>query len=268
MNERMKVFIACVIGGGIGTMIALSFYKNIWFFILGFLVGGLTGYFSYEFKVVISAVCNAWKSVIGWRPDKELVKLIGILFGWIFGVCVTSAIGLCIAVFLLILASPPQTQGDGTSTWMDAISILTIMAFVISTLILLAVASDNGKDKEKFKKSISKMKLWNPFSVYCCWPLKILWWSITKVCFVIVNIPMIIGKVCSGIIIFLKFIKTVFILIHSEARLICGVDAGIGVIVGCFTGQVIIGALAGGLFGLLNYEIVSKRILHLVPKRT
>ncbi|OGZ36037.1 MAG: hypothetical protein A2V60_01840 [Candidatus Portnoybacteria bacterium RIFCSPHIGHO2_01_FULL_39_19] len=62
-----------------------------------------------------------------------------------------------------------------------------------------------------------------------------------------------------------KFIKTIFITIHSEIRLLCGVDAAIGTAIGYFAGNAIIGAIAGGLFGLLNYEVVSRRILRLVP---
>ena len=43
----------------------------------------------------------------------------------------------------------------------------------------------------------------------------------------------------------------------------CAVDAMIGAAVGFFAGSAIIGALVGGLFGVLNYEVVSKRLLHL-----
>ncbi len=41
----------------------------------------------------------------------------------------------------------------------------------------------------------------------------------------------------------------------------------IGASIGYFSGNALIGALAGGVFGVLNYEILSKRILHLVPVR-
>jgi len=65
-----------------------------------------------------------------------------------------------------------------------------------------------------------------------------------------------------------RFTKILFILIHSDIRLLCGTDAAIGVVIGYFTGNVLIGGLAGGVFGVLNYEILSKRILHLVHDKT
>jgi hypothetical protein len=63
-----------------------------------------------------------------------------------------------------------------------------------------------------------------------------------------------------------RFIKTFFILIHSEMRLLCGVDAAIGAGIGYFYGNPILGMLFGGLFGVLNYEVVSKRLLRLPSK--
>jgi len=66
----------------------------------------------------------------------------------------------------------------------------------------------------------------------------------------------------------LKIFCAVFIIIHSEIRLLCGVDAVIGAAAGYFTGSAIIGALAGGLIGVINYEIVSRRVLHLVPTKS
>jgi len=43
------------------------------------------------------------------------------------------------------------------------------------------------------------------------------------------------------------------------------VDAMLGTVVGYFYGNALIGALAGGIFGVINFEIVSKRLLKLKP---
>ena len=63
------------------------------------------------------------------------------------------------------------------------------------------------------------------------------------------------------------FVKTVFILIHSEERLLCMIDAVIGAGIGYSFESALIGALVGGIIGVLNFEILSKRILHLVPAK-
>ncbi len=64
-----------------------------------------------------------------------------------------------------------------------------------------------------------------------------------------------------------RLVKTVFILIHSNERLLCMVDAAIGVAVFHFTGNnIFLGMLAGGALGVINYEIISVRLLKLVPR--
>ena len=64
-----------------------------------------------------------------------------------------------------------------------------------------------------------------------------------------------------------------FKLIHSEKRLLCGIDAGLGTTVAYFLSLnfvplttatfiffVICGGILGAGFGIINYELVSKRI--------
>lgn len=66
---------------------------------------------------------------------------------------------------------------------------------------------------------------------------------------------------------FCLFARTVFIAIHSSERLLCMVDAAIGVAVFHFTGNnIFLGMLAGGILGVINYEIVSVRLLKLTPR--
>jgi hypothetical protein len=63
------------------------------------------------------------------------------------------------------------------------------------------------------------------------------------------------------------FAKEIFVEIHSDIRLLCGVDAAIGAGIGYFTDNTLIGALAGGLFGVLNYYLISIKLLKLVPPK-
>jgi len=66
---------------------------------------------------------------------------------------------------------------------------------------------------------------------------------------------------------FCLFAKTIFVLIHSNERLLCMVDAAIGVAIFHFTGNnIFLGMLAGGVLGVVNYEIVSVRLLKLSPR--
>ena len=68
-----------------------------------------------------------------------------------------------------------------------------------------------------------------------------------------------------------RFTKSVFVFIHKDLMILCMTDTFLGVYVGYLArGQnalasVIIGGLLGALFGAINFEIVSKRWLKLVP---
>lgn len=58
-----------------------------------------------------------------------------------------------------------------------------------------------------------------------------------------------------------RFTWQLFIRIHSQERLICGVDALLGAAVGYLAGSALVGALVGGVLGVINYELVTRRWL-------
>ena len=58
-----------------------------------------------------------------------------------------------------------------------------------------------------------------------------------------------------------RFCWELLLCIHSEMRLLCGIDAMIGTAIGYFAGSVIVGALAGGLFGVFNYAVITELCL-------
>ncbi|MBI4098737.1 MAG: hypothetical protein HY437_01730 [Candidatus Magasanikbacteria bacterium] len=75
-----------------------------------------------------------------------------------------------------------------------------------------------------------------------------------------------------------RFVSVLIHLIHSDKRLLCGVDAAIGT--GCayvtlarpemtaaqYALIIVAGAMIGAAFGILNWEIVSKRILRVAEQ--
>jgi hypothetical protein len=76
---------------------------------------------------------------------------------------------------------------------------------------------------------------------------------------------------------FAVFTKTLFVYVHSKELVLCAVDSGLTVAVsyplfvvalGLSAGPTLLaGGLVGGMLGVVNYEILSKRVLHLVPVR-
>ncbi len=93
----------------------------------------------------------------------------------------------------------------------------------------------------------------NPIAVYCYWPIWGIVWFASRLILLTIFIS--------------RFTRNLFILIHSDWRLLCGIDSLVGATAGFLLGNVFWGMLIGGLTGLLNYEILSVRILKLVPER-
>ena len=58
--------------------------------------------------------------------------------------------------------------------------------------------------------------------------------------------------------------RQIFVLIHSELRVLCMTDAMIGAVAGFFYGNALVGGLIGAVCGLANYKLVSVRLLKVV----
>ncbi len=261
MNKSLKIFIACFLGAGIGTLTALQLNGYFWW--VGLLVGALVGYFSYEFKKVKEAAPKAWNTAKGWKPNKKWWRDFGSIILPVASISSTCIIGFLAFFAPLIALSEEASPMQSLKYSILAFSLMTFATMLIGILVEMLM------DEKVRKKDSLFFKEYNPFRVYL-WLLPKyivlgLIWLIRQVFHVTIHTPGFIWKV---IVTFARFIKTLFIMIHSEIRLLCGIDAAIGAAIGFFAGSVIIGAVSGGLFGLLNYEILSKRILHLVPSRT
>lgn len=231
MDKATRVFLACASGAGIGTLVALQL-GNFWG--LGALLGGLVGYLIYDLEEVIKAIPVAWNTVLEWRPDKESLSKIGLII--VFFVCVL----LTLIVSPLFLTA--MIMGTSEHSLLMPIGLYGW---------LMSVYYFFSKSKEPRLRNINEEFLcllgFNPFTIYIYYPVKGIAWAVPR-------IP-------SGLMILARFVKTVFVLIHSDLRLLCGIDSLIGAAVGYFTGNVLVGALTGGVLGVVNYEIVSKKIL-------
>lgn len=228
------------------------------------LAGGLVGYLSYEFNVVIAATRRAWREVTSWCFDSELSKRDFWLFFWNFNAAITIVTALImfftsVAVGILLLAE------TGTEEMMPGLiklrenwdSVVLGVTFIILIVALIPYAAEKNDD---WSDGFDEIKRFNPFSVYCYYLPLGLWWCLKKTPFVL----LLAAKGLKLLIILAAlFIARVFVLIHSDIRLLCMIDAMIGTAVGHFMGSAVIGMLAGGIVGVLNYVIVSRRILHL-----
>ncbi|MFH1866910.1 MAG: hypothetical protein ABIJ81_02405 [Patescibacteria group bacterium] len=273
MSRTLKIFIACTLGAFIGSLVALQFNTYLWW--IGLIVGGLVGYITYDFQVVRKAIATAWHKTFALASDvkywKNFILYAGAWFMivlWIFGV-----------IFLL-------TRDDNDPWAFPAIVILTL---TITFSILETVFQAHMLEPSTAKKIIYRA---NPLAVlifYPIWGIFIAIWFIPKTIFrffaampkwpeyafvalffSVAYVVVFVWDACS----FVKrvfwniclFTKQVFVLIHSDERLLCGVDAAIGAGIGYFYSNPLIGALVGGIIGVIDYELVSKLWLKLPQK--
>jgi hypothetical protein len=265
MSERLKIFLACAIGAGIGTLASLHLAGL--FVFLGFMTGAVCGYLLYEPMTVIMAIPAAWRLAVAsvrWLVERRQH----------FGAYISSTIGMFGFVVGLALLIGGTTQFE-------------LWSCVITSIIgatMLHVMMDNETTRNEyllvFGSPLKFTFFYLPYALFIAarvvfWPLFIVMkYSVLLVMstpFVISYggiylcgwyLPRLIRDV--GLVVG-RFLYHVFVMIHSERRFLCLVDAGLGSLVGFYAGSVLIGMIAGAAFGLLNYEIVSLRILGLQP---
>jgi len=243
-QRTVKVAMACLIGTSIGIITMLGIYPALW--PLGLITGLIGGYLSYEYKKVIQAVPTAWNVASSWRPNmkpwREFFSLLPLTLTSYF-------ITIILPVLALIYYLSDASIGD------DLYFSIFLVVFiqVLFGIIMAATICSQSYERDK-KNLLTFCRSTNFFLVYFYYLPKGAKW-------LFVGIP-------SGFSVIGRFAWNLFKLIHSDVRLLCGIDSAIGALVFHVSGgNVLLGLLVGVLGGVLNYEILSKRVLKLVPMR-
>lgn len=245
-NPLEKVFLASAMGAGLGSIVAMSVSEPFWW--IGLIVGGLTGYFSYEWRQVLVALTTAWHQTITWRPPKNtkayllaFVKFQFLLWVW------------CFTITLILYNTLNASDGVPIAeTSVFAFQGSLIMFFIGSVSILLMDLTYpdpvffNTKELVTHTNNIHWMGYVPP--ILLGWGALHLFWFVLQLC----------GELVQAIP---KLLWQFFCLVHSERRLICGVDATLGAAIGFGLQSAVVGALIGGLLGVLNYEFVTRKWL-------
>lgn len=244
----LKIFLACALGAFTGSLVALSVHPYLWW--VGLIGGGLVGYLSYEFREVVAAIQTAWLEIVGYKPSwKDLTRQLWVGFAFL----TTFATVVSVAVGWALLLSFFDHRGDSL-----ALLFVAIFGFLFGVVALSPARRWCEMESLSRQEAKRIVLLVNPLSMLVYWPMWTLWRTSVVLRRVIPLIPSLFTKAAGGVRL---FSTTVFRLVHSDLRLLCGIDAAIGTVVGYFTGNALIGALAGGVFGLLNYQVVSVWLL-------
>jgi hypothetical protein len=251
--QGLKVFFACALGALIGTLITLQLSPFLWW--IGAISGFVVGYASYEVKKIVQAVKIAAREAFSWKLDKA--KLNSFLNEWLLllaidWIVVMGNFIVPAAVFVL-LHNPRATE----FFFGFALGEFTFCQF-------FAAIKLSQKDAISKKEAIEICWKANPISFYGYWLPRAIFvsisWIAKKALALVVAIFTLVVKLP-------RFLWKIVILVHSDLRLLCGVDAFIGAGIGYFNHNALIGTLTGGIFGVINYYLVRKMVIKVVPER-
>lgn len=284
-QKTLMIAFSCAIGAGIGYLLAKSLGS---FWTVGILIGGLIGYVSYDFKKVLSAIPEAFnhaKEKVGNLDfAKSLRKATRFIFyaSWIFLIPMGSMFYFMERVNTDIYKLPVTL-------------VLLIMGYITIHMIVctLFVLTKHSEEAEfsmdpTFLRYYKRIGFWSlaqrakasnflfvctlclsPFiSVYfflrisielCVWAGKKVW-----------------NRLISTKNFVFQFFWKLFKLIHTEIRILVGVDSIIGGLIGFLylpdiyllgiNITILACMLIGAILGVFNYQIVSIKMLKLKPK--
>ncbi len=281
--EAKKIGLACFVGGVVCALCALAFTPAYWW--LGLIAGFAGGYIAYEFREVLTTIPKAYRAagtgggVVGTalgnfftkkHPFIYLGLMIGIPLGLLncFGMVSSPrfatfleipAIGAVVCIFFLWLLLG----------FLLCVGFVVIGAENVEKVFLIdCCPSDKQSGIAEYRAEMAEKSLIEIPTTYINVARLMVkgfgWFLWRAIRFFVWDIVCLIGR----------FLKYIFVLIHSEKRLLCGVDGMLGGAVSylylaqgamsLFQQAMVIffGGLIGAALGIINWEIVSKRILH------
>lgn len=267
----LSIALACAFGALIGTLTALEistrfeYGSHLW--AIGALVGGITAYVAIDFRRFCAGVVHSYHRTIAWRPDSRWWKTLAVMSGGI--VMMYSSIvgvgGVTVAYF-----------SDNPMPVLICTLLFALFASVLGAglgWLMTGTASRGAKDAADRERLLRNLAEIGWFFVCWCNPIGATLAAIHGLKWVAVHTPSAIARAVPATInsvrqivnTLVQFVTDVFVYVHSQRRTICFVDATIGAAIGYTFGSAIIGTIAGALLGVLNYEIVSVRLLRLIP---
>ncbi len=266
--ETKKIVIACFVGGALCVAVALMCAPmSPVFWCLGLLAGMAGGYLSYEFREVLRAIPIAWRKTV-----KRMTVTLDWLkkphpFFWPF-----LLVFVLVALFGLNLVLKSK---DVTLLLLFPLTTGIYLAYI--SYLILSFLAIVGSSKHKFGKNCywakDKSGKKQGSGDVC---IKLTYRNIYEL--MLRGLWICIYFVFWGMwILAPRFGWHLFKLIRSKKRVLCAIDGTIGgtIVFFCFASAsltfpqqilvVFFGGLLGAVIGVLDYKIISKQVLHLVP---
>lgn len=240
---------ASAFGAIIGGLTALSLLPH-WLWFLGVLFGGLVGYLSYGWKDVFAGVTHAYRTTVAWQPNKPFWKFFGMSMLWL------HLVGVHVGVAFYCMYVLGQVDLVLKDNFIGLLTSLSLLSPLTATMI--ATEATNFADPPRyFSRNDQELYLADRYTqaFLRLFPLSSKYWLYALV----LNLPAVFRFVG-------QFFYQVIVFIHSDARTMCFLGGSIGATAGFFSGSWLIGGVIGALVGLVSYEFVGKRLLHITAK--
>ncbi|MCL4178678.1 MAG: hypothetical protein KJ072_13170 [Verrucomicrobia bacterium] len=262
MNTEKSIAIACFTGATLGAVLALQWGYFWW---IGVFLGGAVAYFSFRFREGIVAARRVWRSLArpkaaAWRTGIwNVARLTGavmalLCFGvsiliMIVGVAMSLAVGEGLSFSGQGQSGMSGEAGIAAQYWVIVAAAL-LFAVVLAVFGVLVAANDRKAACRTILSCFLLTPLVLPFTL----------------AFVIGSalLPRAGRLVVRLAVVGLQAARQLFVLIHSELRVLCMTDAMIGAVAGFFCGHALVGGLIGAVCGLVDYKLVSVRLLKVV----
>lgn len=267
-RESAGIVGACALGALIGTLAALEiasrFKYGSYFWGIGAALGGIIAYVAVDFRQLVTSVVRAYRATRNRFAQKSRFYWRVVAFG--SAALILFWISWVVAAVVMILLE----NGLAFSALFFAMFSLFTNPWTIDGAQIRGDSpfGERRRCVKRYHLSVGLLVFSNPIVL-----------PITLIAGVIWMLPRALkqskraalwlgSSTVSAVKAIGWFVKYTFIYVHSQRRTICFVDATLGAAVGYSFGSAIVGAVAGSLLGLVNYELVSVRWLRLSPVPT
>ncbi|MEA2715263.1 MAG: hypothetical protein QOG91_291 [Candidatus Parcubacteria bacterium] len=230
------------------------------------MIGGGAGYLGYEFKTVLWAVKTAWLEVVrecrdGFARVGQGIKIVLMIGG--AGLMATAyVLAIIIPLFaasaswFVLLEAIGRRLAIGNSEFFLTVSFESAIGiFPIMFGYMLFNMKIPADDEDFWTKPTNTLRVFIDTNVIAVM-LRLIRIVIIRVLPKIPGVAVLLGKI----------VRRIFILIHSEIRLLCMTDSMIGALAGYYWGNALVGGIIGAACGMLNYKLISVRWLKLAPR--
>ena len=279
MTETIKIARACFVGGALFIVVALLVAPTFWW--LGALAGFAAGYLAHEMRETLQAISVAFRAAIAggenvWSDLCEVKENIREYFSKphpfvYYGV----AIGFLTNGFFFYCFPPPQNPVVNIYRTIFGAAMIYVLLTFIAMLCLLICLQIQMRHEKVFCEAVCDQKTIREGKDK----------GYPEVTLTYGNVPRYLSRLLLRGLYFVLFffiwhlwrgiaigalvlIKT----IHSNKRLLCGIDGVIGGTIVWFTLAqpimplelklllVLFGGCLGAVIGVINWELVSKRV--------